>query len=318
MIAGKRRFVARMVERSPVRRLSTWRGALILNYHRVGDPQASQADHSLWSASAEQFDAQLAELARHADIIEPEALEDVVRTGHGRHVLLTFDDGYRDNYDVAFPLLRAHGVRATFFVATGFLDDPRLPWWDEIAWIVRHGDTPARDHAEVIAELISVYKRLPASMTERFLDKVAAHRGTQRPSRDVAAREWMTWDMVREMRAAGMTIGGHTVDHPVLASLPAVRQEREVATCARRLRAELDEPMRLFAYPVGSRTAFTTDTMRILRRHGVRMAFSFYGGYQRIGDWNPLDIPRAHVGPSCDVPMLRAMLNFPQLFARAV
>jgi hypothetical protein len=58
--------------------------------------------------------------------------------------------------------------------------------------------------------------------------------------------------------------------------------------------------------------------MRILRRQGVRMAFSFYGGYQRSGEWNPLDIPRAHVGPSCDVPMLRAMLNFPQLFARAV
>jgi peptidoglycan/xylan/chitin deacetylase (PgdA/CDA1 family) len=318
MIAGKRRFVARMMERSPVRRLSTWRGALILNYHRVGDASASQTDRSLWSASAEQFDAQLAELVRHADVIDPAALEEVVRTGSGRHVLLTFDDGYRDNYDVAFPLLRAHGLRATFFVTTGFLDDPRLPWWDEIAWMVRHGDTPTANHAEVIAELVAAYKRLPASMTKRYLDEIAARRGAPRPSREAAAREWMTWDMVRELRRAGMAVGGHTVDHPVLASLPAIRQEQQVATCARRLQAELDEPMRLFAYPVGSRTAFTADTMRILRRHGVRMAFSFYGGYQHAGEWNPLDIPRAHVGPSCDVEMLRAMLNFPQLFARAV
>jgi len=318
MIAGKRRFVAGVIERSPVRRLSTWRGALILNYHRVGDATASQADRSLWSATAEQFDAQLAELVRHVDVIEPSALEDVVRTGRGRHVLLTFDDGYRDNYEVAFPLLRAYGLRAAFFVTTGFLDKPRLPWWDEIAWIVRHGDTPERDHAKVIAELVAVYKRLPASRTERYLDEIAAQRGAPRPSPDAAAQEWMTWDMVREMRAAGMAIGGHTVDHPVLASLPAARQEQQVAKCARRLRAELREPMRLFAYPVGSRSAFTTDTMRILRRHGVRMAFSFYGGYQRAGEWQPMDIPRAHVGPSCDVPMLRAMLNFPQLFARAV
>jgi peptidoglycan/xylan/chitin deacetylase (PgdA/CDA1 family) len=317
MIAGKRQMAAAAVNRAPLRRLSGWRGVLILNYHRVGDAQASDADRSLWSATAEQFDAQLSELSRQADVIGPGDLEEVVRRGRGRHVMLTFDDGYRDNYEIAFPLLRAYDMPATFFLTTGFLDQPRAAWWDEIAWMLRHAKTPLPDVEAAIALQTTRYKRLVASQTERFLDRLAEETGAGRCDPRIGAREWMTWDMAREMRDNGMFIGGHTVDHPILSSLPAASQEQQVRGCAARLEAELGEPMRLFAYPVGSRQAFTDETARILRRARVRQAFSFYGGYQRAQEWNAMDIPRAHVGPWCDTRMLRAMLSFPQLFARA-
>ncbi len=318
MITGKRQMVAAAADRPTIRRLSGWRGVLILNYHRVGDSSASDGDRRLWSATAEGFDRHLAELVRHTDVIGPGDLEAVARNGRGRHVMLTFDDGYRDNHDVAYPLLRAHGATATFFLTTGFLDRPRAAWWDEIAWMVRHGSPPPAAPEAQIAELVARYKRLPASLTQHFLDEVAEKTGAGRCPPEVGAREWMTWDMAREMRRGGMTIGGHTVDHPILSSLPAAGQEQQVRTCAERMAAELGEPMRLFAYPVGSRTAFTAETARILRRQGVRLAFSFYGGYQRADEWNAMDIPRAHVGPACDVPVLRAMLSFPRLFARGV
>jgi peptidoglycan/xylan/chitin deacetylase (PgdA/CDA1 family) len=115
-----------------------------------------------------------------------------------------------------------------------------------------------------------------------------------------------------------MSIGGHTVNHPILSALPAARQEHEVRRCAARLEAELGDPMSLFAYPVGSRSAFSAETARILRRQRVRMAFSFYGGYLRPREWNPMDVPRTHVGPGCDGLMMRAMLSYPQLFAGVV
>jgi peptidoglycan/xylan/chitin deacetylase (PgdA/CDA1 family) len=318
MITGKRSLAAAALDRPTIRRVSSWRGVLILNYHRIGDAHASDADRSLWSATAEQFDTQLAELVRHADVIGPTDLQDVVRRGHGRYVMLTFDDGYRDNYEIAYPLLRAHHVPATFFLTTGFLDSPRAAWWDEIAWMVRHGDTPPVDAEPVIRAHTTRYKRLPASQTEPFLDELAERTGAGRCDRAVGAREWMTWDMAREMRRGGMWIGGHTVDHPILSSLNAAGQRRQISACAARLEAELGEPMRLFAYPVGARDSFTAETGRILRRHGVHQAFSFYGGYQHMYEWNAVDIPRAHVGPWCDAQMLRAMLNFPQLFARGV
>jgi peptidoglycan/xylan/chitin deacetylase (PgdA/CDA1 family) len=318
MIAGKRTLAAAALNRPTIRRVSTWRGVLILNYHRIGDAEVSDVDRSLWSATTEQFDAQLAEVVRNADVIGPPDLEAVVRRGRGRHVMLTFDDGYRDNYEIAYPLLQAHNVPATFFLTTGFLDAPRAAWWDEIAWMVRHGDSPPADAEPVIRGLTEQYKHLRASETERFLDDLAERTGAGRCSPAVGAREWMTWDMAREMRRGGMWLGGHTVHHPILSSLPAAGQRREIAACASRFEAELGQPMNLFAYPVGSRAAFTPETARILRRHRVRQAFSFYGGYQRMHEWNAMDIPRAHVGPWCDPRQLRAMLSFPQLFARGV
>jgi peptidoglycan/xylan/chitin deacetylase (PgdA/CDA1 family) len=123
--------------------------------------------------------------------------------------------------------------------------------------------------------------------------------------------------MARELLAAGMDVGGHTVNHPVLARLGAAEQEEEITRCAQRLRAELGIPMRWFSYPVGGRDAFDDDTRAALHRAGTELAFSFYGGYQRFGAFDALDVPRIHVGPQMTRQMLQVTLRFPQLFARA-
>jgi peptidoglycan/xylan/chitin deacetylase (PgdA/CDA1 family) len=126
----------------------------------------------------------------------------------------------------------------------------------------------------------------------------------------------MTWAMVRELRDGGMRIGGHTVTHPILARMPVAEQEAEIAGCARRLEQELGEPMRWFAYPVGSGDTFTADTKRILREHDVELAFSFHGGFGRFAAWDPLDVPRLHVGPGHGPELLHALLCLPRLFTR--
>jgi peptidoglycan/xylan/chitin deacetylase (PgdA/CDA1 family) len=320
MIAGKRRMAAGALDRLPYRGRGAlerrWNGVLILNYHRIGDPTGHDGDPAMWSATVEALDSQLAVLGHHADVIGPGDLEDAVR-GKGRAVMLTFDDGYRDNYELAYPLLRAHGMTATFFLTTGYLDQPRAPWWDQLAWMVRHGERPPADAQAVIHRLTSRYKALPQQETAAFLERVAADTGAGLPPADLGRDDWMTWDMARSMSAGGMTLGGHTVEHPVLARLSTEEQEAEIRRCSRRFREELGTPMRWFAYPVGSRDAFTPDTARILREYGTRVAFSFYGGHQPAGRWNPMDVPRVHVGPSCDAPMLRAMLSVPRLFAGA-
>ncbi len=126
----------------------------------------------------------------------------------------------------------------------------------------------------------------------------------------------MTWDHARELRAGGMTIGGHTVTHPLLARVPEERQREEIDGCAARLRERLQEPMRWFSHPVGSPDAFTARTRALLDERGVELAFSFYGGYAGGRALDRLDVPRIHVGPAMDVQRLRATLRLPQLFAR--
>lgn len=309
---------APMPDPRPLRRLEamrTWRGVLILSYHRVGDGSSSPFDRSLWSASAEALDAHLELLVRSADVIGPSELTDALAST-GRRVMLTFDDGYRDSYEIALPRLRAHGLPATFFLATGFLDRPRAAWWDELAWMVRHGMRPPADPEAEIRRLTARYQTLPPDRAAAMLDEVAERTGAGRCPPEQAAGEWMTWDMVRELRDAGMSIGGHTVDHPILSTLPAAEQELQIGACADRLRAELGMRMRWFAYPGGHRGAFGSETSAILTRRNVDVCFSSYGGFQPSGRWDPTNVARTTVGPRCDQRMLRAMLALPQLFAR--
>jgi peptidoglycan/xylan/chitin deacetylase (PgdA/CDA1 family) len=323
--------IATPMVRPIVRRAPRWRGLLVLNYHRIGDPEGQPWDHSLWSASAEALDEQLATLARHAEVIGPEDVEPALRSGRrGRRVMLTFDDGYRDNFELAYPLLRRHGLSATFFLTTGFLDSPFVPWWDEISWMVRNARAAAvpaggwldgaetvdlAQPADAIATLVARCKQLPGERVEAFLDHVAGESGSGRCDADASAL-WVGWEMARQMRDGGMTIGGHTVTHPVLSSVPLERQRQEIDGCAARLRQELGQEMRWFAYPVGGIGTFTEETKDLLRARGVRLAFSFHGGHGRFSRWDPLSVPRVHVGRGHGAELLHAMVLLPRLFAR--
>jgi peptidoglycan/xylan/chitin deacetylase (PgdA/CDA1 family) len=318
--------------RTLLARVPTWRGALVLNYHRVGTSEGTPWDRTLWSASAEGFDEQLAFLKRETDVVGPADLPALAAARRGRHVLITFDDGYRDNWEIAFPALRRRGLTATFFLATGFLDDPHVAWWDEIVWMVRNASgavVPAGDGLPVDVQLAGVdpnavahrlvheYKHLPVEGKAAYLDHVAQATGAGRCGPAEARGMWMSWDEARELRDGGMSIGGHTITHPVLGQLPAAEQEREIAGCAERLRAQLGEPMRWFSYPVGFPGSFDADTRRLLRAQDVELAFSFYGGHARFTHWDPLDVPRINVAPSLDATRLHAAVRLPQLFARA-
>ena len=126
-----------MLESVPV-----WNGLLVLNYHRIGSPNGSLFDHDLWSATQDDFDEQVRLLAANFDVIGLDdlrpALDDLCAGARRswqsrRFVMITFDDGYRDNFELAFPVLESHGVPGVFFITSGFLDSGRLAWWDEIA-----------------------------------------------------------------------------------------------------------------------------------------------------------------------------------------
>jgi peptidoglycan/xylan/chitin deacetylase (PgdA/CDA1 family) len=308
--------------------VARWKGIVGLNYHRIGDGRHAIFDRGLYSATPEDFDKQVRWLKSNFDVIAPRDIDYVVRVKRGRHVLVTFDDGYTDNYEHAFPILKAHGVPAAFFIATGFIDHPKLPWWDEIAWMVRtskkssieiHGftgpipfDEPDREQA--VRSLLRTYKKLPDGKTSELLDAVATATGTGRPTPDVIDLRtfWMSWDMIREMHAAGMTIGGHTANHPVLARLSRDEQAQEIETCERRLKEELGVPMLTFAYPVGSPNAFNADSRACLRERGVHTAFSYYGGIRTLENWDDYDIRRLPIEQDTTFDEFRAMVMFPR------
>jgi peptidoglycan/xylan/chitin deacetylase (PgdA/CDA1 family) len=313
------------------RAIGCWSGLLVLNYHRIGDGAGSEFDRGLWSASAEAFDQQVRFLKKNADVITPREFADVLGRKKGRYITITFDDGYRDNYEIAFSVLRSHGVSAAFFVTTGFIDTGRLAWWDEIAWIVRTSGhatlrapgpkaselgNDAASREGTIGAVLKAYKTLPADSTESYLDELAEAAGTGRFPRAEVAEVWMTWDMIREMRDSGMVIGGHTVTHPILARLSDARQREEIAGCAQRLREELGTTMDYFSYPVGHPDCFNAATRDCLRAAGVRYAFSYYGGLNRFDEFDDYDVRRVAIEAYIGREWFQSIVTLPTVFAR--
>src|ERR1039457_7108541 len=113
---------------------------MVLNYHRIGDPDKTPYDPGTFSATTQLFDQQVGWLKKRFPIV---TLDEAIAVAEGKqsvrrtHVLITFDDGYLDNYQDAFPVLRAHKVPGTFFLPTYFIGTGHLPWWDVIAYVVK-------------------------------------------------------------------------------------------------------------------------------------------------------------------------------------
>jgi peptidoglycan/xylan/chitin deacetylase (PgdA/CDA1 family) len=126
---------------------------------------------------------------------------------------------------------------------------------------------------------------------------------------------WMTWDNLREMRAARMTIGGHTVTHPVFTQTSSERRRQEILGCGRRLAEMLGEPMRYFSYPIGDARAIDAVTRDCLREAEVQYAFSYYGGFRRWADWDDYDIRRVGVETHLTPEWFRSIVSLPQYFA---
>jgi peptidoglycan/xylan/chitin deacetylase (PgdA/CDA1 family) len=302
----------------------SWNGLLVLSYHRIGQAAGYPYDRAAWSATPDVLDAHLSLLVKHFEVIGPREIDAARRARRGRFIVLTFDDGYRDSFDEALPLLRSHGVPAGFFPITGLLDRPHVPWWDEVAWMVRtstRGPVPAGqwldapvafdepDREGAVRALLLRYRTIPGCETEAFLDFIAERTGSGRHPQDEASERWLSWDMVRLLHEAGMTIGAHTATHPVLTMLSQEEQWSEIASCRRRIEAEVGEPSTIFAYPAGR---FDDRTRACLAAEGVELAFAHSGGYYRLNQpWDPYDVRRTPISRRVDVKRLRDMLTLP-------
>lgn len=286
-------------------------GVLIVTHHRVGNAAASRFDRAVFSASADAFDRQLKYFKRHMNVIGGEELEEIA-TGRQKvdrmHVAITFDDGYIDDYKTSFDVLKSNDCTGSFFLVPEYVGTSTIPWWDEIAYLVRHTQrhtltltypvpltvtlTPDRESA--IRTVLRHYK-LPANHDgQRLLAELREQAACELP---VVGRRFINWEEAREMKAAGMTIGSHTQTHRILGQLAPEEQHWELAQSKQIIEHNIGTPVTSVAYPVGIRGAFNADTERITRELGYKVGFSFYGGVNTPEHLQPTNMVRTATNP---------------------
>jgi peptidoglycan/xylan/chitin deacetylase (PgdA/CDA1 family) len=283
-------------------RLRGDRGVCVLMYHRVtrrGDPFPG--------TDLDEFVRQMRWLRRTCTPIAPEDLERApgVAPSGRPPVLVTFDDGYRDYHDHAYPVLAELGIPSLVFLATSFVDHGGLIWTDAVTWAMRsspraslalpwdRGTTlPLSGAAERERAARACKDRLKAvsdAEREACLLALFAELAVD-PQDGSAGRQMLEWAEVRA--TMGLTrYGGHTHSHPILSQVDADRAEREIRTCRDRIATETGVPPRYFAYPNGRADDFTDETKTILRRCGFELAFSTIEGLHAPGA-DPYEIRR--------------------------
>jgi peptidoglycan/xylan/chitin deacetylase (PgdA/CDA1 family) len=308
----------------------------VLTYHRAGPPALELVDAKVVSASAETFDRQVEFCKANFRVV---AIDDVLRFVRGeaplppRPLLITLDDGYLDNFDVAYPILRRHGVPATFFIATAYVGERRLFWWDRIHYLVGsatnevaeltyphsftlrlgHG---AGDRTAAIARALRIAKDEVGLDMQRFLDHLGDKAGVLAdPARERALVDahLMTWEHVRALRRGGMDVQSHTHTHRVLHTLPRDALVTDLVTAREILEDVLGHPVRAVAYPVGKAAVYAEDTRRAVRDAGYEIGFSNRNGVNPLHAVDAFDLKRIPIDASFTEDYFESVLALPAL-----
>lgn len=243
------------------------------------------------------FEAQIRVLASTARMIPLQEYLDHVEQGTPlpeKSIVVTFDDGYKDNLTLASPILQKHGVPATFFITTGTIGAGRMKWEDQLScWIRRSGvevltlELPAggvsfaigsqKDKFKAINALVGRLGLLSQAERQPLLDEL----GKQLQVKcDDQADVMLNWEDVRRLAdTPGFSIGSHSVTHPHLTRIPPEQARFEVTHSREQLEKETGHPVTTFAYPYGD---FNRELIQVLQSAGYKSAGTIEYGQNGI------------------------------------
>lgn len=270
---------------SPANRRARLSILILHRVHRETDPLFPGEPDARW------FDEMLGWIKNWFNVLPLDEAVAQLQSGSlpSRAAAITFDDGYADNLHVALPILQKHGLSATVFVATGFLNGG-IMWNDSVIEMVRqaagtqldfeefglgcHRIESVSDRQNTISSLISRIKYLEGQARIEMVNRCVEKSGCILPGNLM-----MTSGELRQLRHAGMCIGAHTIHHPILARLSSGEARQEIQGCKEILTDILREPVSLFAYPNGKPgTDYLPEHVQMVRETGFSAAVSTVWG----------------------------------------
>jgi peptidoglycan/xylan/chitin deacetylase (PgdA/CDA1 family) len=267
------------------------KGLRILMYHRFAErgPLARQCAHIR---------------ARYSPVSLSQAADGLTHGGRlpENAIAITVDDGYRDFYQVAYPVFREYGIPATVYLVSDFLDRALWLWVDQVRYGFLHGEarsfrmeipgeaplsfelgTPETRRAAARA-VTEAAKRIPNAERLRLLERLPEQLGVRLPEDAPAEYEALHWDEVREMAAAGIDFGAHTRTHPILSRLAGDGElAGEIAGSKRQIEQQVGRTVEHFCYPNGSRKDVGREAVEAVRAAGFQTAVMTESGLNYVG-----------------------------------
>lgn len=289
---------------------------LVLTYHRV-TPNVPWSDALI--VTPDQFEQQVKYVKQYFRLLSASEVAEIIRSRKSFPVqscLITFDDGWKDNYSHAFPVLQAYHAPAIIFLATGYIGTNKRFWHDrliellhtlplqdagrrsttirnwatisveEIAQVV--GGVPLRSRRPVIEEITEAWKLLEEPALERKLQQLEMLQGQ---SVTTACPTMLSWEEVSAMAAGGIEFGSHTVSHALLDRVTATQLKTELRLSKETLESRLGTPVEFVAYPNGN---YNEAVISAAKDCGYVGGFTCEVGFNGDSD-RPFTLKRKHV-----------------------
>ena len=285
----------------------------VLMYHRVIDDQHVYDVHSSSGiiVSKDVFRMQMATIRQWLNPIGIDEFVECLRSGRGipqRSCLVTFDDGWVDNYDIALPIIREFTIPAVVFLPTNYISADKMFWQEEL--LVSMSDAIASADEERLA-MVSEILNSGSQSYELTMDGVRTYISDLKTGHDSDIDEmlgrirkitpaeselqhynrYLTWSQVKEMQEQGLSFGSHAVSHRALDKLSERDCRNELRTSRRIIEEKIALPVLSLAYPNGN---YNADVVREARDAGYEVAFTTEPGFfDRNAD--PLRVPRMNI-----------------------
>ena len=226
-------------------------------------------------------------------------------------IVVTIDDGYANNYNLGFPVLKKYNFPATIFLTTGFIDRWQFLWTDWLEFIAVNasnvdikielnkevisfnlGEPQGRNN--VVKHLKSILKNMPLIKIKSFLYELQEMSKVKYDWERIPEKlQPLTWKQIREMKKSGLiSFGGHTVSHAILSKCNKEEQEFEIAESKARIEKELNEECLILAYPNGKENDFTEETIRLAKKANYRIAVTTNSGYENSNEYDSFKLKR--------------------------
>ena len=311
----------------------------VLAYHRIIEYEhANFADYvPVVSATPTIFEQQMQFVEQYFNVISLTDLYNAMTKNAplpDRPLLITFDDGYLDNYENAYPILKKFNFPAVIFLTTSRMADPSPLWWDQVARYFHHthkqdvnlpliGEQSLTGESKphILDNLLRELKKIPE---DEKLDAVENIRQVLDVTDPDKSPLFMNWDQVRDLVNNGIACQTHTLTHPIMTRISPEEVRRQLSGARDAIAAETNQEIVAFAYPNGTHADYSMDTMAALQETGYTMAFTLEPGPMR---WDavkqhPLQIRRVYLGyhdtfevfkvKVMGVPALNSVIAFPQ------
>ena len=300
----------------------------IIAYHRVCDIDDIN-DKELVSATCEDFDWQVEFIKKNYFPITFE--EAVTRLGQNKKlprnsIIVTFDDGFFDNYKNAYPILKKHGVPATFFISTGYIDSNDTFWFNFVSQIIMSNpgnsfsvlsvDYNIPDDIEkrclLVSSILTLCKIVPNSERLNIIELLKEQLNMVSDQHPLAKP--MTWDNVREMSQNGMEFGSHSITHPILSQLELDDLEREIQDSKSIIEQQINKGICSISYPEGGDFAFNENVLKQVDKAGYQLGSTYISGRNYNPKLGEFQLRRGHIEVTTSRSLFASMLALPEIF----